>query len=260
MNSLDHTPSLPTQVIGHPCIILEETDSTNAELARRLQHQAHNTLEGITIIAKRQQQGRGRLGRVWHSDSQHQLCMSILLTPSVEENRLPQLSLVTAVAIWQALADIAPLSIKWPNDILIQGKKLAGILSERRSSYGAQQQIIMGIGMNIHMPDQGFPEDISDIATALNAHIQQPISRIQVAMRILSSLETYYNEWLAYGFESIRQQWWAAHAASQQPVRAHDGNRGYIEGIAMDLDSDGALLLHTNTGMQRIIAGEVHIL
>jgi len=246
--------------LGYPRIVLPEVDSTNSEVLRRADAGA---VEGLTIIANRQTEGRGRQGRRWHTLEQHALAMSVLLKPRITPRHASQIPLLAAVALHAALSSFASdIRIKWPNDILYHGRKLAGILTEMRAEPKHVQAVVIGMGVNIRAPNDGWPDDIKDIATDLttaSGHANINISRMDIAGCILESLQTHYLAWLKDGFAPVREQWWQAHAACGKPVRVHDGQR-YIEGMAEALDEDGALLLRTDAGLQRIVAGDLELM
>jgi len=242
--------------IGNDIQYFDSIDSSNREAMRQAETGAN---EGTVIIAKQQRSGRGRLGRTWHTLTDA-LALSIILRPPLSPEHVPQLSLLTAVALQQALAQYCnEIRIKWPNDLLIHGAKVSGILTEMRAEPGLVHAVIVGIGINITAPKQGWPEDISQIATDLQCHRAEPISPLQCTTAVLRSMDNWYHTYLEQGFAPIRKAWWQAHAASGQKVRVHNG-KDYIEGIAQALDDDGALLLATSTGTQRIIAGELELL
>lgn len=251
---------LNTRLIGRPCIVLAEADSTNSEVMR---HASENAREGLTIFADKQTAGRGRMRRPWHTMGQHTLAMSVLLKPEILPEHIPQISLLAAVALHDALSSFAPeVRIKWPNDMLYHGRKVAGILTEMRAEPGRVQAVVVGMGVNIRVPDSGWPEDIKDIATDLttiSGHAHVNVSRMNIAIRILECLESCYFAWLKDGFAPVRKQWWQAHAACGKHVRVHDG-QCYIEGTAEALDKDGALLLRTHRGLQRIVAGDLELM
>jgi len=248
---------LNTRLLGRPCLVLDEVDSTNSEAMRRASDGAQ---EGLTVLADRQTAGRGRLQRHWHTIAEHTLAMSVLLKPPLAPEKIPQISLLTAVALHNALSPLAPdIRIKWPNDILHHGRKMAGILTEMRAEPGRVQAVVVGMGINVNAPSGGWPEDITDIATDLGTASGRTVSRMDIAVRILESMEQHYLDYLNDGFDPVREQWWQAHAACRKPVRVHDGLR-YIEGIAEALDEDGALLLRTHSGIQRVVAGDLELI
>ncbi len=242
--------------IGKYIQYFDSLDSSNREAMRQAEAGAK---EGSVIIAEQQSAGRGRLGRTWHTVGDS-LALSMILRPPLSPEQVPQLSLLTAVALQGALSQYCDdIRIKWPNDLLIHGAKVSGILTEMRAEPGLVHAVIVGIGINIKAPKQGWPKDIAQTVTALQSHHENTISRLQCATSVLKNMDYWYHIYLEQGFAPIRDAWWQAHAASGQKVRVHDG-KSYIEGIAKALDEDGALLLTTQHGTQRIIAGELELL
>jgi BirA family biotin operon repressor/biotin-[acetyl-CoA-carboxylase] ligase len=236
--------------------MFEETGSTNRDIMREAEQGAE---EGLVIFANRQSRGKGRMGRSWHTVAES-LAYSVLLRPVLPPEQVPQLSLLTAVALHDALSRFcADIRIKWPNDILYQGTKLAGILTEMRAEPGYVHAVALGFGVNLKAPADGWPSDISRTATDLSTASCQKISRLNVATAILNALDHWYELYLREGFAPVHAAWWQAHASSGRPVRVFDG-RQYIEGIASALDNDGALLLRTGSGTERIIAGDLELL
>jgi len=247
---------LCTQRIGRKIILLDETGSTNQDIMQQAEAGAD---EGLVIFANQQRQGKGRLGRVWHTMPEA-LAGSVLLRPDLPPEQVPQLSLLTAVALHDALSVYVPdLRIKWPNDLLCHGAKLAGILTEMRAEPGHVHAVVLGFGINLKAPATGWPADITQAAVDLATLSGQSPSKLEIARAVLQALDQWYDIYLTDGFAPVRKAWWQAHAASGDKVRVHHG-RGYIEGIATALDDDGALLLQTPAGLQRIIAGDLELL
>ncbi len=248
---------LHTVSIGQTAIeILNETGSTNRDAMKYAEQGAD---EGLVIFANRQRSGRGRLGRIWHTLPQSLAC-SVLLRPKLSPEKIPQLSLLTAVALHDALRHFSSgIRIKWPNDLLVQGAKLAGILTEMRAEPGRVHAVVLGFGINLQPPEKGWPHDITQPATDLQTISSRNISRMEVALACLESLDRWYHRYLKEGFAPVHEAWWQAHAASGQQVRVHDGQH-YTSGIASALDQDGALLLKTADGIKRIIAGDLELL
>ncbi len=248
---------LRTCLLGQSCIILDTVDSTNSEAMRRAGKGAR---EGLIVLADRQTAGRGRLRRRWHGMAEHTLTMSILLRPPLPPGKIPQISLLTAVALHDALSSFATkIKIKWPNDILHNGKKMAGILTEMRAKPGCVQAVVVGMGINIHAPGKSWPEDIAAIATDLDTASGRTVSRMEAVVCILESMEQHYLDYLRHGFGPVRERWWQAHVARGKQVRVYDGLH-YIVGIAEDMDEDGALLLRTHAGLQRIVVGDLELM
>jgi BirA family transcriptional regulator, biotin operon repressor / biotin---[acetyl-CoA-carboxylase] ligase len=247
----------PPAQIGREIRCLEHVDSTNLEALRTAD--AGNP-EGTVIIADRQSLGRGRLGRTWHTLDEDALALSVLLRPPLSPERVPQIPLVVGVALYEAFKGLgADVAIKWPNDILHHGAKLAGILTEMRAEPGHVQAVVAGIGINIRHPAGGWPDGIRQAVTDLSTASGRPVRRLEVAERLIRSLDACYRLFLHEGFDALRDSWWSAHAGSGERVRVHDGS-GYIEGTAIALDHDGALLLSTGTTTRRIIAGDLELM
>jgi len=247
---------LTTERVGKNILILDETGSTNQDVMQQAEAGAE---EGLVIFANKQLNGKGRLGRTWHTMPES-LAGSVLLRPDLPPEKVPQLSLLTAVALHDALSVYVPeLRIKWPNDLLCHGAKVAGILTEMRAEPGCVHAVVLGFGINLKAPEQGWPADITQKVTDIETVSCQNISRVEIAASVLNALDQWYDIYLNDGFAPLRSAWWKAHAASGDRVRVHHGNQ-YIEGIASALDDDGALLLQTSTGVQRIIAGDLELL
>jgi BirA family transcriptional regulator, biotin operon repressor / biotin---[acetyl-CoA-carboxylase] ligase len=228
-------------------IALKETSSTNAEaltLARE------GSPHGTVVVAGRQTKGRGRYGRSWESPSGN-LYMSILVRPDVVlHERAPELSFVAAVACRDALSEagVPGVQLKWPNDLLIKGRKFGGLLLEREAESGA---VVIGIGINLlHYPaDALFP------ATSLHTEGFE-MEAEELMHLILPDFERRYDEWHMGNFEEIRQSW-LQHAANKKgriSLRLPDRTvEGEFEGMA----EDGALLLKVDGKVQKFLAGDV---
>jgi len=247
---------LSTRRIGRDVLVLEETGSTNQDIMQKAEAGAD---EGLVIFSNRQLNGKGRLGRRWHTMPES-LAGSVLLRPDLAPEQVPQLSLLTAVALHDALSAYAPdIRIKWPNDLLCKGAKVAGILTEMRAEPGRVHAVVLGFGINLKAPSEGWPADITQKVTDMESISHQRICKLDIAVAVLSALDQWYEIYLKDGFAPLRMAWWQAHAASGEKVRVHHGN-AYIEGVANALDDDGALLLQTSAGVQRIIAGDLELL
>jgi len=247
---------LTTQRIGRKTVVVDETGSTNQDI---MQLAEEGAAEGLVLFANRQRRGKGRMGRVWHTLPES-LAVSVLLRPDLPPEQVPQLSLLTAVALHDALSVYAPdLRIKWPNDLLYHGAKVAGILTEMRAEPGRVHAVVLGFGINLQAPVDGWPGDITQAVTDLATISAQRVSKLEIAVAVLEALDQWYDIYLQDGFAPVHAAWWKAHAASGDKVRVHNG-QGYIEGVASALDDDGALLLQTVSGVQRIIAGDLELL
>ncbi len=248
---------LPDTVrIGRTIELVPRVRSTNSSLLER----AETLEEGFVLLAEEQTQGRGRLGRPWHSEPGQALTFSVLLKPDCKPEQAVSLPLVVACSLHRALASMIPgLRLKWPNDLLVRGAKLAGILMEMRAEPGRIQAIVVGIGLNIRQPKDGWPPDLRQPATDIESAAGCPVSRNLLAAGCLQTLDEDYAAWRTQGFTPFRDYWWRFHVGSDKRVRAHDGH-DYIEGIARGIDEQGGLLLHTETGIRRILAGDLELL
>ena len=222
-------------MIGTPRVHLRLTDSTN-ERAKELA--IGGAPHGTLVTADEQTAGRGRQGRVWTAPPRSALLMSL-----VTRRMAPTLPLATAVAICDALP--AACEIKWPNDIWLERRKLAGILVEGRPQDG---WAVVGIGLNV--TTEGFPEELAEIATSLR------IAGIELDTEaVLASLLASLDEWLDAPEAEVLSAWSQRDALRGERVRWADG-----EGVAAGIDASGALVVETEGGRVALDAGEVHLL
>ena len=149
--------------------------------------------EGAVAVAEEQSEGRGRLGRVWHAPPRTSVLVSVLLRPQIEPSRLPELSLVAGGAVAEAIADVTGIdpAIKFPNDVLVGGKKVAGILAE--SSEG---RVVLGVGVNANQTAEELPVDAQTPPTSLRVELGEPVDRAALLAAILLRLESAYDRWL----------------------------------------------------------------
>jgi BirA family biotin operon repressor/biotin-[acetyl-CoA-carboxylase] ligase len=152
-----------------------------------------STAEGTIAVAEEQTEGRGRLGRTWHAPARTSVLVSVLLLPKVEAARLPELSLVAGGAVAEAIAEVAGIEpvIEFPNDVLVGGRKVAGILAE--SSEG---RVVLGIGVNVNQTEDELPEDARTEPTSLRLELGAPVDRAQLLAEILARLEKAYDAWV----------------------------------------------------------------
>lgn len=239
---------LNTIRIGHPLKVLPQTDSTSEEIRRDL------TLpEGTVVISDLQTHGRGRQGRTWHSESGTGLYLSILLKPLLPPENLHFITLMAGVATVSAIQQngAKQARLKWPNDILLNGKKLSGILCEHIPG----KAVIVGIGINMNQTQ--FPSDIQDIATSMKMETGNSINRADLILSLLKNLDCGYEEYLNGNKQSLLQKWTSNTDMFGKTVTVHQKGVS-ITGIAMSLDSDGRLILQTSDGETHILgSGEL---
>jgi BirA family biotin operon repressor/biotin-[acetyl-CoA-carboxylase] ligase len=170
---------------GRPYLYVEETPSTQRLLGEEYR-------EGAVAVTEEQSEGRGRLGRRWHSPPGVSLLFSILLEPPVETARLPELSLVAGEACAGAIAAATGTTpeIKLPNDVLISGRKVAGILAEAREG-----RVVLGIGVNVNVPEEELPTEVDVPATSLLAETGRELDRAELLVELLDRLERAYDAW-----------------------------------------------------------------
>lgn len=249
---------LDTRAMGRILTFHREVSSTQ-DVARRLAD--NGAEEGTAVIAETQASGHGRLGRPWASPPGG-LYLSVILRPSISPPEALKLPLICGVAVVHAIQDLVPLSVrvKWPNDVLINGKKVCGILTEMNAETDRLNYVIIGIGINVNTPADAFPPDIRHIATSLLIECATTVSRVRLVQRIFGRLELLYDTFRQSGFESIRQEW-KRHSTVIGSVCDASSPGHRITGIAVDLDRDGALILQTSDGRhERIIAGDITLM
>jgi BirA family biotin operon repressor/biotin-[acetyl-CoA-carboxylase] ligase len=233
-----------------------EIDSTN-RYARQLAE--NGAREGEIVIAEAQTQGRGRLGRRWQSPPFANIYFSVILRPRLPPAHAPQITLMAAVALAETVASIIAQSatIKWPNDILVGGKKLAGILTEAACDSERLHYVILGIGVNLNYRLAAMPDEIRTRATSIAELIGKSVSRESFLRRLIHDLDRCYGELEEAGFGSLAPRWEAQFGLRGQRVRVELFDQ-IVTGWARGIDRDGALLVQDDQGrMQRVIAGDV---
>ncbi len=233
-----------------------EIDSTNKR-ARELAEKG--ALEGEIVIAEQQNRGRGRLGRTWISPPFINLYLSIILRPKLVPADAAQITLMAAVALADTVACFTPdpPSIKWPNDILLDGKKVAGILTESSITAERVNYVILGIGVNLNFPAALMPDMIRERATSVIECAGNPIDREAFLGRLIHDLDRCYGILGEAGFEAIAPRWEAHFNFHGKRVRIEMGDEALV-GIAKGMDRDGALIVECEDGQcHRVLAGDV---
>ena len=243
-----------TKIVGREIQVFEETTSTN-DVVEKLARDG--VKEGAVVFAESQTKGRGRLGRKWISPQRQGLWFSVLLRPDLRPQAATQLTVAAATALFRAIVSQTNLSpeIKWPNDILIRGKKVAGILTELSAELDHVKYLILGIGVDVNLPE--FPPELRKIATSLKIETGRDVNRSELAVAILRELDLDYGRIGAGQFERVANEWEEHCTTLGRNVAIHIGERA-MHGRAESLDADGALLLRTQHGhLERIIGGDV---
>jgi len=234
---------------------LASTNTTARELALA------GTPEGVVVIAEAQTRGRGRLGRSWVSPPYRNLYLSVLLRPPLPPAAAPQIALVAGLSAARAIAAFgATAQVKWPNDVLVDGRKVAGILTEMESDGDRIAAVILGIGINVNLALDEFPEELRDKAGSVAAALGHSVARHELADRLLSALERDYDLFCMQGFAALRDDWNRLSCLSGRSVEIADGTRR-VAGAVIGLDADGSLLLRAADGTQvSVLAGDVTVL
>lgn len=250
-------PKLMTKLLGREIRYLNCVDSTNNE-AKRLA--ADGCAEGLIVVAEQQAGGRGRLARGWFSPFGKGIWFSLVLRPRFSPQEAPKCTMMAAVAVTQAIKKVTGIAcgIKWPNDILYEGKKLVGILTEMAAEIDVINHVVIGIGVNVNIDAADLPEELGGVATSLQLIGGHAYPRVDLLTAILTELEASYCRVLQEGFEPVLAEWRKASATLGKPVEVSGINRSFA-GIALDIDTDGALLVQTDNGTERVLAGDVSI-
>lgn len=247
-------PRLETRALGRPLIHRDACDSTNTiAFTEGVKGAPH----GLTVVADAQTGGRGRRGRQWHSPPSTGLYASVLLRPDLVPQAAPPLAFAAAVAVAEALEQTLGLSprLKWPNDVLLQGRKVCGILLEMSAEPERVAFVVCGVGLNVNVTT--LPPELAERATSLLLETGEPVARPLVLAPLLGALERWVERYVQEGFAPLRQAWLDRAAHLGQPVRV-EAPTGTVQGIAETLDADGALVLRQPSGERtRILVGDV---
>lgn len=237
--------------IGREISVYKQTDST-ADLIERLA--VDRSEEGMVIFAEAQAKGRGRRGRKWVSPTGAGLWFSVLLRPTWPPQAVTRITILSAVALVNALREVCdlPAQLKWPNDVLLNGKKVAGILTEMEADSDSVRFVNLGIGVNVRPID--FPPEVQPIATTVDDVAGRAVRRVDLAVSILAHLDRYYKQASTDGFDSITRAWGDHCATLGKRVTILVGARR-VEGQAMALDENGSLLVRDDAGRTECIVG-----
>jgi BirA family biotin operon repressor/biotin-[acetyl-CoA-carboxylase] ligase len=256
LGPLEIGPLLHTHDLGQTLHCSPELPSTN-DRAKELAEAG--AVHGEVVIAESQTAGRGRRGRTWASPSGRNLYMSVILRPQLPPQRAPELTLVASLAACDACRQAGvEAGIKWPNDVLVDGRKVAGILTELSAEPDAVHWVVLGIGVNLNSGEDDFPDELRDVATSLAIERGQAVPRALFTAALLSTLEEWLDLHASEGFGPIREAWRARSFTLGREVRV-DSDGAEVTGVAEDIDEVGALLVRTRSGLSRVVAGDVHL-
>lgn len=250
---------LATNRLGQSIHYFEDCTSTQTighELAR------NEAVDGTVIIAESQSKGKGRMARHWESTKGKGIWMTVIIRPNVLPHQAPQFTLVVAVAVVNAIKSlykhIHP-EIKWPNDILINGKKCTGILTEMIAEIDQVQALLIGIGINVNQQSSDFPEELQNIATSLSIEENESLDRAILIATILNYLEKYTDLYVQHGFSPIKILWEEASGTIGKRIRATT-LREVIEGLAIGITEDGILEIQLDNGeIKRVYSADIEL-
>ena len=253
MSSDEIKEGLGTEVLGREIISYAQTGSTN-DVAMNLA--IGGAQEGALVVAESQTRGRGRRSRKWLAPMGTSILASLILRPSIMAREAQSITIVSAVAVAQAIRNITqlPALIKWPNDVIIGDRKVSGILTEMRTEGGRASFLVAGMGVTVNIPRNRLPAEIMDTATSLSAELGHNVSRIALLQEILRQLERRYLKVKKGEVDTLTDEWKRLSATIGRQARLVISRRG-ISGRAVDMDKTGALLIQTDAGrIQRITA------
>jgi BirA family biotin operon repressor/biotin-[acetyl-CoA-carboxylase] ligase len=249
---------LGTEQLGRKIHAFPTADSTNT-VAFRLA--LNGASEGEVVVVESQTSGKGRMGRMWESPSGVNIYLSIILRPSFPPSKIPLITLMTAVACAEGIEEATGVlpSIKWPNDLLVDDKKVGGILTEADMEMDRINFVIVGIGINVNMPRSAFPPSIRDTATSLQDALGTQVSRVPLIQALLRKFEVWYTRFKEGRGEAIKRRWEELSQIRGKKVSV-DFMGEMVQGQALEIDADGALLVQEAGGkVKRIVAGDVHV-
>lgn len=260
LTNLDITAGLGTKRIGTSVICLKETDSTNSVAFKMAEEGAP---EGTVVIADTQSAGKGRLGRIWLSPAGVNLYCSIVLRPAIAPVAACQLTFLSVVAVARAVERCTKLKpqIKWPNDILINGKKVAGLLNEMNAETEKVNFVVLGIGVNLNLRMSALSEGLlRHPATSLLEEGGEDVDRLRFTRALLEELDQLYENFLVEGDGPVRAEWLARSAIKGRSVKVSQQNREF-SGVVQGVDSFGALLVLLGDGtLETVLSGDVALI
>jgi len=275
---------LRTSRFAKPLIAVRSVSSTN-DLAR--QEAEKGASEGTVVVAEEQTLGRGRLSRGWHSPRGLGIWMSIVLRPKVSPEIAPVLTFCVSLAVAKALRALYPteVSLKWPNDVLVKGKKLCGILTEMKATRGSVEFVICGVGINVNQAAEDFPPELRESATSLFVVTGVKADRTELFSEVVEQMETVYDRFSREGSAACINEWRSMCPFFGKRVRITErvdrgGEKGAgapedygtrtepdetkpgeaTEGIFFDIEDNGALVLRLDSGIHRtFVAGDIEL-
>lgn len=257
LTDIEIAHKLKTKQVGRNLSCYRTVQSTNDTLTQMAEAGAPH---GTVVTSEEQTKGRGRLGRIWHSPPGTGVYVSILLRPPFPPEKAPAISIMTALALADAIRVYLPddVRIKWPNDVWIGGRKVAGILTELSAEKGKIDYIVVGTGINVNHGVGNFPEELRPIATSIRRALKRKVGRIEVLQNFLRNFEAEYDRYVKHGLKKSHRKVRQYSALIGQPITIRTGNHE-VTGMAVDIDVEGRLIIERDGVRLPITAGEVTV-
>ena len=248
------TKNLKTKIIGKKIYYFKKIPSTNLYTKQLVREYAE---EGTIVIADDQTHGLGRKNRLWHSPTGG-LWFSVVLYPHIPTDKGMLITMASSVSVAQAVEEIIGLNteVKWPNDLILNGKKVCGILTEIDAEMDKINYIIVGIGINVN---NDIDEELKEIAISLKQETGSDISRAKLLRSILQHLDLNYNKLILGDFDSIREEWLSYSSIIGREIQMED-DKIVTKGVVIDIDESGYIILETDSGTIRIVSGDIKYL
>ncbi|MEK7398572.1 MAG: biotin--[acetyl-CoA-carboxylase] ligase [Candidatus Poribacteria bacterium] len=236
---------LKTSILGKEIVYFDETTSTN-DVAFALA--IDGAINGTLVIADSQTKGRGRLDRKWFSPKGTSILASLIMRPKIALSHSGNITPITTISIVQAIRHITNLTamIKWPNDIVVNDRKVSGILVESKIERNRAKFFVVGFGVNVNIPKNDFPEEILETATSLSVELQHEVSRVQLLQEILYQLESRYTEMMDDSIDFL-QEWKNLSVTIGRRVKIERPDEVFFA-KALDIDKNGALIIQLGSG------------
>lgn len=249
-------PFLNTRYVGRHIVYFDSIGSTNDE-ARKIA--SKGSKEGLVVIAEEQTSGRGRMGRKWTTPKYQAIAFSVVIMPKIKPEESPGITLVMGTAVCRAIREVCSLDagIKWPNDIIINNKKVCGILTELSAEIDAVNYIIIGVGINANV--ERFPEEIKEIATSIYLESGRKVSRKELISKVFLEFENLYEDYKINGLKNIIDEFKSYSVTLNKRVNVTSINESF-KGQAADILSDGTLVIKLDDGSERkVLSGDVSV-
>jgi len=248
---------LKTAWLGRTVYSFQSVKSTNDMAVKMIEKGAP---EGAIVTAEEQTKGRGRFTRSWHSPPSAGIYLSIILRPALLPEDAPGIAIMTAVALADTIAHYRPglVQIKWPNDVWINGRKTAGILTELSAERNKINHVVVGVGINVNHQARDFPEELRKIATSVRRDLRKKVDRVELLRLFLYNFECEYQKYLRYRLKKSHARIRRYSALIGHEITLAFG-KNTKKGLVKDIDRNGALILQTDKGLETISAGEVTV-